>query len=257
MPTSQPICTCISHGCALHETRDEWGVSRRGKRLGVQDYWEHRRHDKRLKYTEHQPECEPSPDAAPSLPMPQLPRNYVSGMPSSEGDGHIGVNTPGNPIITSIYHDDELARSLQNCLSVFQSGLVKGIITEDLAFCDPSENDDPNTPPPLQSHAIMNTNFLEYQDWIVTLLLETDKMDCGRFERCETIKSQLLDGLRNEWNKLEDIKLRVWQRYNAARKARVVPPTPPPGMAQIVDTCSSFLWVFINISILMSCAFEH
>ncbi|KAI9434221.1 hypothetical protein H4582DRAFT_2060402 [Lactarius indigo] len=106
--------------------------------------------------------------------------------------------------------------SQSNCLSIFQLGLVKGIITEDLAFCDPSENDDLNTPPLLQSHTITNTSFLEYQDWIVTLLLEADKMDCGMFEHCETIKSQLLDGLQNKWTKLEDIKLCAWRKYNTA-----------------------------------------
>ncbi|KAH9007811.1 hypothetical protein EDB85DRAFT_1904792 [Lactarius pseudohatsudake] len=233
-----PVPILLLHGCVLHETRDEWGVSRKGKRLGVQDYWEHRRHDKRLKYMEHQPDCEPSPDAAaPSLSMPQIPS---SGMLSSEDDVHISVNTSGNSI-PSISHDNELARSLQTCLSTFQLGSVRDVTAEALAFCEPSENNDPNTPPPLQSHATTNANFLEYQGWVVTLFLETDKMDCRRFEKCEKMKNQLLDCLRDEWNKLEDIKLRAWQRYNAARKTRIVPPLPDPGMAQVVDTCSCFL----------------
>jgi hypothetical protein len=255
MSTAQPICTCLSHGCVLHETRDEWGVSRKGKRLAVQEYREHRMCDKRLKYMEHQSDGGPSlePDAAPSLPMLQLPRNYASGMPSSE-DGYIGANASGNPIVTSIPRDDEVARSLQNCLSTFQSGSAKGIITEDLVFCDPSETDDPNSPPPLQSHAITNTNFLEYQGWIVTLFLETDKMDCGRFEKCEIMKNQLLCSLRKEWDKLEDIKLRAWQRCNSAWKAHAIPPPPLPEMAQIVDTCSSFLWGSSKTYILTSCA---
>ena len=49
MPATQPICTCISHGCR-NEMTDERGNSRQGKILGKREYDEHRRADKRLKY---------------------------------------------------------------------------------------------------------------------------------------------------------------------------------------------------------------
>lgn len=51
MPAVQPVCTCISHGCAENETSDERGNPRRGKRLGKREYDEHRRADKHLKYS--------------------------------------------------------------------------------------------------------------------------------------------------------------------------------------------------------------
>jgi hypothetical protein len=225
MPSSPHVCDCISHSCALHETKDEWGVSRKGKRLAAHEYWEHRMHDKRLKYLSHEPNRKLAPDVGP------------------EDDGTIGVDTPGNSITPSTSYDDELAHTLQNCLSAFQSGSANSTITEDLAFCEPSEDHDWNTPPPLQSHAIMNADFLEYQGWVATLFLDADKIECGGLEHCELIKKQLVDSLQDEWNKLEDIKLRAWKGCNRARKARAVPPPPPPGLAQIVDTCSSFLWV--------------
>ena len=177
------------------------------------------------KYMGHQPDCELSPDAAP------------------EDGGHIDINTSRDPIPPSTSHGDELACSLQNCLSVFQSGSIKGIIAEDLTFCEPSENDDPNTPPPLESHAAMNANFLKYQGWIATLFFDTDKVECGGLEHCELIKKQLLGSLQDEWNKLKDIKLHAWKRYSGARKACVVPPLVPPRLAQIVDTCVSFVCV--------------
>ena len=173
----------------------------------------------------HQPDCELSPDAAP------------------EDGGHIDINTSRDPIPPSTSHGDELACSLQNCLSVFQSGSIKGIIAEDLTFCEPSENDDPNTPPPLESHAAMNANFLKYQGWIATLFFDTNKVECGGLEHCELIKKQLLGSLQDEWNKLKDIKLHAWKRYSGARKACVVPPLVPPRLAQIVDTCASFVCV--------------
>lgn len=50
MPAVQPFCTCLSHGCAGNATTDERGNPRRGKRVGKQEYDEHRRADKRLKY---------------------------------------------------------------------------------------------------------------------------------------------------------------------------------------------------------------
>lgn len=115
-------------------------------------------HDKRLKYLGHQPNREPAPDGG------------------IEDDSMIGVDTPGDFIAPSTSYDNELARTLQNCLTAFQSGSANSTITEDLVFCEPSEDDDPNTPPPLQSHAIMNAAFLEYQGWIATLFLDTDKI---------------------------------------------------------------------------------
>lgn len=222
MPSSLHICNCISHSCALHETKDEWGVPRKGKRLAAHEYWEHRMHDKRLKYMGHQPNHELAPN---------------------EDDDMIGVDTRESFISPSTSYDDELSRTLRNCVSAFQSGSANSTINDDLAFCEPSEDDDPNTPPPLQSHAITNADFLEYQGWIATLFLDADKIECRGLEYCELIKNELLDSLRNEWNKLEDIKLRAWKRCNHARQARAIPPPPPPGLAQIVDTCSYFLWV--------------
>ena len=50
MSTHQNICRCISHGCAEKETTDEMGYPTRGKRLGIHEYWEHSRGDKRLNY---------------------------------------------------------------------------------------------------------------------------------------------------------------------------------------------------------------
>jgi hypothetical protein len=176
---------------------------------------------------EHQPDPELCPDPAPE-------------------DG--GPNTSGNPITPNTSDDEELVRTLQSCLSVFQSASVKDIITEDLAFCKPSKNDNPNTPPPLQTCAIENASFLGYQNCIMTLYSDTDNLECGGLEKCELIKNQLLTGLLAEWNKLEDIKLRAWQRRNGAQKARVVAPLPqaPPGSAQVMDTCSSFLCILLT-----------
>jgi len=97
--------------------------------------------------------------------------------------------------------EDKIASILEECLSVFQSGLLQDIKIDNLVFCDPSNGDNPHTPdtpPPLQSLATTNTQFLQYQDWIKELSLDTKKLDCKGFEHCRRIKHQLLNDLANE-----------------------------------------------------------
>ncbi|KAH9013661.1 hypothetical protein EDB85DRAFT_1899630 [Lactarius pseudohatsudake] len=50
-----------SYGCDKKETTDERGNPIRGKRLGIQEYWEHRRGEKRLKYMVRQQRCKGEP----------------------------------------------------------------------------------------------------------------------------------------------------------------------------------------------------
>jgi hypothetical protein len=240
MPTSQPICTCISHGCGEKETTDESGHLLRGKRLGVQECWDHHRQDKRLKSMAHaahhqEGNSNTSPDTASLMPMPQSVGCHDQGLPKS-GDSHsIPSGSTGSCTMTWTSQEDELASTLESCLSVFRSGLIEDISIKDLVFCKPSKDDDSLTPPPLQSLATANTEFLKYQDWIMELWLETEKLDCGSFERCRNIKAKLLDDLRNEWTRLEELKRRAW--LLATQNDFTIPPRPEPGLAQIIDTC--------------------
>jgi hypothetical protein len=137
--------------------------------------------------------------------------------------------------------EDTLAHSLEACLSIFRSGLLKDIRIEDLVFCRPSE-DDPSSPPPLQSLAIANTQFLEYRDWIIKIFNEAHNLDCGSFERCRSIKDMLLDDVRNEWIRLDDLKLCAWQMasQNECTTASLSDPTPTTsdfGSTRVIDTC--------------------
>ena len=116
---------------------------------------------------------------------------------------------------TGASQEDKLARSLEDCLSVFRSGLLQDIRAEDLVFCDPSDQDDPQLPPPLQSLAISNTQFMEYRDWILTMFTDTLNLDCGQFERCRSIRDQLLDDIRNEWIRCHDTTDRGWTRLES------------------------------------------
>ncbi len=134
--------------------------------------------------------------------------------------------------------EDEIANILEECLSVFRSGLLQDIKIDDLVFCEPSREDDPHTPPHLQSLATTNTQFLQYQDWIKKLSLDATELDCEGFERCRSIKCQLLDDLRDEWTKLEELKRRAWQL--TCRDADLAMPPHPrtdPGLVQGIDTC--------------------
>jgi len=132
-----------------------------------------------------------------------------------------------------ISHED----ALEECLSVFHSGLLQDISTEDLVFCEPSEDDDPLIPPPLQPLAVANNQFLEYQNWIIKLYCETSKLDCGNLERCQVIWGKLINELRDEWIRLDDLKCRAWQITFRKR-------TPSPsnatdlGSVQVIDTPS-------------------
>jgi hypothetical protein len=137
--------------------------------------------------------------------------------------------------------EDELAHALEECLSIFQSGLIQNFRIKDLVFCDLSENYDPRIPPPLQSLATTNIEFLQYEGWVTKLYVEAEKLDCGKFERCKSIRGLLLDELKNERTKLDELKLRAWRL--ASQKdftMRSMPPSPEPGMAQIIDTCEYY-----------------
>jgi hypothetical protein len=109
--------------------------------------------------------------------------------------------------------EDELASTLEDCESVFQSGLLQlhDISIKDLVFCKPSKDDDILSPPPLQSYVTANTQFMQYHDWVVKLYLETENINCGGFKQCRCMKDQLVDDLQNEWTKLEELKCRAWQ----------------------------------------------
>lgn len=138
--------------------------------------------------------------------------------------------------------EDEIASILEECLSVFQSGLLHDIKTDDLVFCEPSKDsnseDDLHTPPPLQSHATTNTQFLQYQTWVKDLSIAAENLECEGFERCETIKCRLLDDLRNEWSKLEQLKQRAWQLI-CRNAGLTIPPDPraDPSLVKEIDTC--------------------
>jgi hypothetical protein len=127
---------------------------------------------------------------------------------------------------------------LQECLSLFRSGLLQDINIDNLVFCELSQEDDPHTPPPLQSLATANIQFLQYQDWITKLYLEAEKLDCGGFERCRSIKGELLGDLQNERTKLEELKCGAWQLVSQ-NAGLTMPPrlNSDPDFAQGIDTC--------------------
>lgn len=133
--------------------------------------------------------------------------------------------------------EDKLASALQECLSLFRSGLLQDIDIGNLVFCKPPQKDPPHTPP-LQSLATANAQFLKYEDWVTKLYLEAEKLDCGGFERCRNIKSELLSDLNNEWTKLKQLKRSAWKLASQNADLTVPPrPNSDPDFAQGIDTC--------------------
>ena len=238
--TSQRICACTSHGCAEKHTTNERGVLLQGKRVGVQEYRDHYTCDKRLKYMA----SPPSPDAASSTANHWQSTEFSDiDAPDSGGDRDTpGVvdgtdNSAGNYAMAWTSEEDELADTLEEFISDFQSGLPQDIGVKDLVFCEPSAADDLSLPTPLQSHATANAEFLQYQEMIMKLYVGVEKLDCERFERCRNIKSRFLDDLRKEWAKLNDLKCSAW-RMASKKPATIMPHSPDPGSAQvIIDTC--------------------
>ncbi|KAH8976647.1 hypothetical protein EDB86DRAFT_3095162 [Lactarius hatsudake] len=235
MSARQPICTCVSYGCDKKETTDERGNPIRGKRLGIQEYWEHRRGEKRLKYMREAG----SPDR----------RQTGSNAPPNTTTSPQTTHCAGEPVGTQAWasQEDELARSLEDCLSVFRSGLLHDIRIEGLVFWEPSKEDDLRPPPPLQRLAKANTQFLEYREWIKKMLIDCQNLDCGTFERCRSIRDQLLHDIQNEWIKLDDLQLRAWQM--ASQNDRSVPTPSGPGptvsdfgstSTRVIDTSPHF-----------------
>jgi hypothetical protein len=131
--------------------------------------------------------------------------------------------------------EDEIASILEGCVSTFWSGLQKlqDINVEDLVFCEPQKDAEPHITPTLQMLATTNLPFMKYHDWIITLISDTQKLDCGSSERCGRIKQNLLDDLWNEWTKLEELKCRAWQLASLR--------SPEPGSAQITNTCENII----------------
>ena len=171
----------------------------------------------------HQAVGDAPQDAATSSPVPQA---------GNGGDLSAGVTC----------QEDTIANSLEACLSIFRSGLLQDIRIEDLVFCKPSDEDDPSFPPPLQSLTKANTQFLQYQDWMIKMFNEAQNLNCGRFERCRSIKDQLLDDIRNEWIRLDDLKLRAWQMapWNGGATASLSDSGPAAsdlGSTRVIDTC--------------------
>lgn len=234
MPTSQRICVCTSHGCADKHTINERGILLQGKRVGVQEYRDHSASDKRLKYMASPPGPGAASTANQSTECSDIEAWDSRG--DTPGTGGATGDSAGNCAMAWTSEADELADALEASFSDFRSGLLPDISVKDLVFCEPSEGDDLSLPPPLQSHATMNAEFLQYQEWIVKLYVEIEKLDCERFERCRIIKSRFLDDLRKEWAKLDDLKCSAWQMASK-KHATITPHRPDPGSAQVIDTC--------------------
>jgi len=115
---------------------------------------------------------------------------------------------------------------------------MQNLCIEDLVFCDLPKNYNPCIPPPLQSLVITNIKFLQYEGWITKLYIEAEKLDCGKFKCCKSIRGLLLDELQNERTKLGKLKFRAW--WLASQKDITMPPSPEPGMAQIIDMCEYY-----------------
>lgn len=144
--------------------------------------------------------------------------------------------------------EDELARLLEDHLSGFRSRSLPEIHIKDLVFCEPSREDDPSIPPALQSLAGANTRYLKYRDWIVNLYLDTFSLECNKSGRCTILKNQLLDELRIEWARIDELKLRAWQM--APQNSPSVPPCSDPDVmdldsTQVIDTCGC-LWLILK-----------
>ncbi|KAH9009574.1 hypothetical protein EDB84DRAFT_1446219 [Lactarius hengduanensis] len=182
----------------------------------------------------------------------------VACMDTSERlDLHIGIRLEAH-WIQQLHHkllivlawasqEDELARSLEDCLSVFQSGLLHDIHIEGLVFWEPSKEDDLRPPPPLQRLAKANTQFLEYCEWIKKMFINCQNLDCGTFEHCRSIRDQLLHDIQNEWIKLDNLQLHAWQMVS--QKDHSVPTQSDPGptvnnfglaLMQVIDTSPYF-----------------
>jgi hypothetical protein len=168
----------------------------------------------------------------------------ISGVDAHTSRAH-GGDSAESYATTRTSQEDELVSALEDCISILRSGLqqFQNISIEDLVFCEPPKDVDPliPSPPTLQVLATTNLPFLQYHDWIMTLYSETQKLDCGSFERCGRIKHGLLEDLRKEWAKLEDLKHRAWQMTSQR--------SPEPGSAQITDTCE---YMVINLEILFA-----
>jgi hypothetical protein len=234
---------------------DERGNPIQGQRLGIQEYWEHCRGDKRLKYLvrrpyckgetrlksivhTHQPGGDSHSDTVTSQPVPQTT--------------HSGGGSARTRMLAWTSQEDKLACSLEACLSVFRSGLLQDIRVEDLVFCESSNQDDPHFPPPLQSLVMSNTQFLEleYRDWITKMHIDTNNLDCGKFECCWSIRDKLLNDIRNEWIRLDDLKLCAWQMASRNSCAMSSPSYPGPSASdfsstQVIDTCECVISISV------------
>ncbi|KAN0128845.1 hypothetical protein V8E53_013343 [Lactarius tabidus] len=237
----------ISHGCAEKETADEMGFPTQGKRLGIHEYWEHSRADKHLRYL--------GEAHLNSLAMVHQREDNVS-LDTHQASGNVPQDAATSSLAPQAGHrselsarvtsqEDAIAKSLEACLSIFRSGLLQDIHIEDLVFCKPSDEDDPHSPPPLQSLTKANTQFLQYRDWMTKMFNDAHSMNCSSFERCRSIKDQLLNDLQNEWVRLDDLKLRAWQMalHNNSAMASLSNPGPTTSdldSTQVIDTSLHF-----------------
>lgn len=175
--------------------------------------------------------------ATSSLEEEDLARSFTR-----DGDNIVEAHNSQENEATSSLEEEDLARSFADHLTGLRSRSLLDIHIEDLVFCQPSMAVDPSIPPPLQTLAGTNAQYLEYRDWIINLYLETiePNLVCDRSEHCRALRNKLLDELRIEWAKLDELKLRAWQM--APQKSSGEPPCSNPNVmdldsAQVIDTC--------------------
>jgi hypothetical protein len=77
---------------------------------------------------------------------------------------------------------------------------------------------------------------------MIKMFNDTHNLNCGSFERCRSIKDQLLDDIQNEWIRLDDLKLCAWQiaLWNDGAMASLSDPGPTTSdfdSTWVIDTC--------------------
>ena len=81
---------------------------------------------------------------------------------------------------------------------------------------------------------------------------DAHNLNCGSFERCRSIKDQLLDDIQNEWIRLDDLKVHAWQMALRNEDATASLSNPGPTASEsdstrVIDTCKSWLYLSSTI----------
>lgn len=233
MPPKVQLCLCKSHGCAdTDRMSGATGQVLKGRYLGAMEFRAHQRDEKSAKRSacnptlgavENTSNLKPAtfPPSSPSHPSNTPPIHALCHHPAAlAAEQSHDEGNPCNPAFagqmnastTADTQEHYIMQAIESCRLAFQLWQCANIPCDELVFDEiPSREQQCHPNPPLRVDIMSNTQFIEYETRMFSLLDQIDKIKTGDHKECHVAKKNVLSSVEDEVHRLQGLKLHAWK----------------------------------------------